>query len=97
MIERAAAALLAHRGLGFYTDPMEGGQDAYDLSCQAMDEVRVVIEAMREPTDEMVKAGIDQYYRETGEAYPFDKRIRRCLSVMIDAALAKATPAEGGN
>lgn len=48
-IERAAEALLARRGFGFYTDPMEGGQDAYDLSLEAIDEVRIVAAALATP------------------------------------------------
>ena len=44
--ERAAEALCERRGFGFYTDPMEGGQDAYDISMDALEDVRVVREAL---------------------------------------------------
>lgn len=37
--ERLAQKLMTHYGFGYYTDPMEGGQDAYDLSRQAWDNV----------------------------------------------------------
>lgn len=47
-VERGARALLERRGFGFYTDPMEDGQDAYDISCEALEEVRVVLKAVRE-------------------------------------------------
>lgn len=46
-VERGARALLERRGFGFYIDPMEGGQNAYDLSLEAMDEVRIVLAAVR--------------------------------------------------
>lgn len=36
-VRAAAQAILYRRGFGFYTDPMEGGQDAYDISCEALE------------------------------------------------------------
>lgn len=37
-LEQIAAELCASRGFGFYTEPAEGGQDAYDISCEALRE-----------------------------------------------------------
>lgn len=45
VVEAMARALLARRGFGFYTNPMEGGQDAYDISCEAIEEARAAIRA----------------------------------------------------
>jgi hypothetical protein len=38
LVEQIAMELCAMRGFGFYTDPMEGGQDAYEISCEALRE-----------------------------------------------------------
>lgn len=46
MVVAVAQALLHRRGFGFYTDPMEGGQDAYDISIEALAEAEVAIAAM---------------------------------------------------
>lgn len=35
LTELLAKAICEHRGFGYYTDPMEGGQDAYDISQEA--------------------------------------------------------------
>jgi hypothetical protein len=45
MIEAAATAICARRGFGYYTDPMEGGQDAYDISVEAFNEAREALVA----------------------------------------------------
>ena len=45
-IKRAAQALVQDWGFGWYDDPMEGGQDAYDICLRAVDEVRVVAAAL---------------------------------------------------
>lgn len=42
-IERAAQALVERRGFGWYEDPMEGGQDAYDICLEALDDARTVL------------------------------------------------------
>lgn len=42
LLDKIATALLASRGFGFCTDPAEGGQDAYDLTLQALEEARAV-------------------------------------------------------
>ena len=47
MEEAGAGAILGMQGFGFYTDPMEGGQDAYDLSLVAMSEAARAYAAMR--------------------------------------------------
>ncbi|MDR3502910.1 MAG: hypothetical protein P4L79_10030 [Legionella sp.] len=44
-IEAAARAILDRQGFGFYTDPMVDGQDAYDISCTAIDDARAAITA----------------------------------------------------
>lgn len=43
MMYEIAMALCDIRGFGFYTDPMEGGQDAYDISMQALFEAEQLI------------------------------------------------------
>ncbi|UTC28981.1 hypothetical protein MARCHEWKA_04690 [Brevundimonas phage vB_BpoS-Marchewka] len=45
--ETAAIAMLWHQGYGYYTDPMEGGQDAYDLSMQMLDLAEAAVNALR--------------------------------------------------
>jgi hypothetical protein len=45
-VQHVARALLNHQGFGFYTDPMEGGQDAYDISCEALVEAQIAITAV---------------------------------------------------
>jgi hypothetical protein len=47
-IDAAAEAILSRRGFGFYTDPMEGGQDAYDLSCEAREEAIAALKAAKQ-------------------------------------------------
>lgn len=44
--ERIALILLSRRGFGFYLDPMEGGQDAYDLTMEALDEADAIISVL---------------------------------------------------
>lgn len=46
-VRLVAQAILDRRGYGFYTDPMEGGQDAYDLSMDAVDEAEDIVRALR--------------------------------------------------
>ena len=46
-VEIVAKAILDHQGYGFYTDPMEGGQDAYDLSMDAVDTAEDIVKALR--------------------------------------------------
>lgn len=41
--EEIARALLARRGFGFYSDPMESGQDAYDITGEALEEASALI------------------------------------------------------
>lgn len=47
VVEAGARAVLALRGFGFYSDPMEGGQDAYDISNEALIEARVCLGAAK--------------------------------------------------
>jgi hypothetical protein len=44
-IDAAAEAILSRRGFGYYTDPMEGGQDAYDISLEAREEATAALKA----------------------------------------------------
>lgn len=46
-VEIVARALLDLKGYGFYTDPMEGGQDAYDFSMEAVDHAEHIVMALR--------------------------------------------------
>jgi hypothetical protein len=45
-IEIAARALAQHRGFRWVTDPMECGQDAYDICLEAVEEARAVLRAL---------------------------------------------------
>ena len=46
-VEIVARAILDHQGFGFYTDPMEGGQDAYDISMDAVTVAEHIVMALR--------------------------------------------------
>ena len=46
VVEIGAEALCARRGFGYHTDPMEGGQDAYDISLEARGEVNAIYDAL---------------------------------------------------
>jgi len=39
-----------------------------------------------EPTEEMLIAGVKQYYSYTYDSYPFDLRIRECWKAMLSAS-----------
>lgn len=41
-----AKALVAYRGFGWYDDPVEGGQDAYDICQQAVEEAWAAVSAV---------------------------------------------------
>jgi hypothetical protein len=45
-IEAIARAILERQGFGFYTDPMEGGQDAYDITRAALEDGAVALTAL---------------------------------------------------
>jgi hypothetical protein len=90
MIERVARASFKHwrenaTRLGVHLDrpqtfdEMQEGERAF-----AMKHARAVIEAMREPTTEMVAAAGDPYLRDTESIY----------RSMIDAALSDKTAAQ---
>jgi hypothetical protein len=100
MLERAASALLARQGFAFYDNPMDGGQDAYDLSMEALEDARAVIKAMREPTQAMLDAAAENGYDciefslEEGEGIDgFD--FKPAWQAMIDEALASPRPMVG--
>ena len=45
-IRIAAMALMRYRGFGYSEDPSEGGQDLYEMSCEAWGEAEEVIHAL---------------------------------------------------
>jgi hypothetical protein len=47
--EEIARVLLDRRGFGFYLDPMEGGQDAYDLTLEALAEADAILALFAQP------------------------------------------------
>lgn len=49
LIEAIATALCHRRGFGFYTDPTEGGQDAFDISSDALEDARLIYEIILKP------------------------------------------------
>ncbi len=46
LVEAMAINALHRQGFGYYTDPMEGGQNAYDLSCEAREEAEAHLAAI---------------------------------------------------
>jgi hypothetical protein len=46
--EKCAEVILNYRGFNFYDNPEEGGQDAYDISLEAIDEARNILELIKE-------------------------------------------------
>ncbi len=44
-VERVAMALVHSQGFGWYDNPMDGGQDAYNICLAALDDARVAIAA----------------------------------------------------
>ncbi len=47
--EAVARTLLDRRGFGYYNDPMEGGQDAYDITMDALEDADAIL-ALQSPT-----------------------------------------------
>jgi hypothetical protein len=86
MVERVARALYAIRmetadGAGLHEPYVwETDNNAYREHC--LREARAAIEAMREPTEAMVEAGVSA---ETGKT--LGDRVSNCYAAMIDAAL----------
>jgi hypothetical protein len=65
LVEAMAIEALYRRGFCYYTDPMEGGQNAYDLSCEAREEAEAMLDHLKEigfavvpkePTQAMIEA-----------------------------------------
>jgi hypothetical protein len=48
LVETMAIEALYRRGFCYYTDPMEGGQNAYDLSCEAREEAEAMLDHLKE-------------------------------------------------
>ena len=86
MIEMMARAVLARRGVGFYTDPMEGGQDAYDISCEAIEEMRAALSVLAaNVSDEMVEAAENGMSEKQFLTLPREE-MRRAIAAAISAA-----------
>ena len=85
MVERAAIAILDRRGFGFYIDPMEGGQDAYDISCEALNEARAALSAARPdtPSSRDPVQGVEVERRD----YLSDRQARELFDLEDDDAL----------
>lgn len=45
--KRIAEAYVDRQGFGWYDDPVEGGQDAYDICQQALDDARQAVSIAR--------------------------------------------------
>lgn len=71
LVERMAEAILARRGFGFYTDPMEGGQDAYDISCETIEEARAALAAAEPVLREMWGANYDAIHADNDRAHAY--------------------------
>ena len=60
LVEAVVRRRLSARGFGFYLDPMEGGQDAYDITMEEMNEVHLdlalIAERTKDATDDMCEA-----------------------------------------
>lgn len=90
-IDAAAEAILTRRGFGYYTDPMEGGQDAYDISCEAREEAIAALKAAKQFIANGVEFGFirmpDSDTPDTAHATPR----------LIEKALAALAPSPTGN
>lgn len=86
-LERAshigAAMLCSCRGFGYYTDPMEGGQDAYDISMEAYREIRVVYGAL-------VAAGFEVVSRDKLGTMREASKTGLCVLSGLDKSLGSA-------
>lgn len=84
MVERIKAALERKR----HELKHSPGDDEPDVLCYGEEYARAAITAMREPTEEMIDAGVDDYPGEGLLAH--GPVFARCIwEAMIDAALAE--------
>lgn len=97
-----AETLLSRRGFGFYTNPMDGGQDAYDISCDALEDARAALSALsdagyvvapREPTVKMMFAGMDAHYPGKYAYYPEEHESAEAAVNAAYRAMLSAAPA----
>lgn len=87
--ERIALMLLSRRGFGFYLNPMEGGQDAYDLTLEALDEADAIITVL--------PGGVAQApltWRDGAPGNPWDKEWFIAETTYGDRVVLTALPKE---
>jgi len=81
LLEQIATALLDVRGFRFYSDPMEGGQDAYDISLQALEEARALLPFVRHAKAQGMREAAEGALRAAVEATPREAVVSVPLSV----------------
>src|SRR5678815_5306723 len=82
-IEAAAIAILHRRGFAFYKDPMEGGQDAYDISCEALLEAEAALTAAAQ-VEKLPEIKMMPWFGNEINA-----TIERCAQVIVEMFIAK--------
>lgn len=84
IIERVARAIYERRGL---LKPVEAFPTNAPWAQRALEEARAAIEAMREPTEEMERAGLETGEFENGICVTSASAPGNVWSAMIDEAL----------
>lgn len=92
-VEYATVALSERRGFRYATDPMEYGQDAFDLTNEAREEVRAILSSLAELPDlsvSMLRAAQAELRRIPPNVYGALDKISAAL------AAAPSSTADGG-
>jgi hypothetical protein len=79
-VERVARVILNQRGFEFYDDPMEGGQNAYDLTCEAINEAREILAAIFSRPRQIFRAGDHVLHTPTDEKWVVAHHVGEYLS-----------------
>ncbi len=97
---KIAQKLLERQAFGYYTDPMEGGQDAYDISCATLDEADFIINNFIAPLQaELTRlrealATAERERNEASERAVVAGTMRRVLEIQCQEAESRASAAE---
>jgi hypothetical protein len=83
--EDIATAILHVSGFVFVTDPMECGQDAYDISIQALEEARAVMALYAHPAS----AGVGEVERLTAERDALTQEVRWAINILLETIAKK--------
>lgn len=80
--EKIAMVMLARQGFGFYSDPMEGGQDAYDITQDALADADAIIAVLPDPAQPSTEPALNEAVVALLEQYDFGAG--SCLGIMGD-------------